>query len=336
MIGWLRRHGNKLWWLHSAWAMGLGVFVVTFAREGFDHARWLTVSLVAVWLVTLTLFRVFGSGRDRQLDSDGARVGYLVMTYVLKNLYQGMLFFALPFYWESATLDAPNAGFVAALAACALLSTADLVFDRVLMRFRVVAATFYVFVLFAALNLAVPALVPGVDPVHGVYAGAAAAAVAFFTLHMPPSGWRSGRGILALVLGALAAALSAGAAPEVIPPVPLRVVQAGVGFETLPDGRLTATFVRLHSSRLAPVTAVIDIARPAADPRTTDLKVVWRREGHPIERATPRVDWGATTGALRLRASFDGWPDVPAGRWSADVVTTSGQLVGRARFTVFE
>ena len=40
------------------------------------------------------------------------RVRFYVMTYALKNLYQGMLFFLLPFYWKSTTLDAANGWFV--------------------------------------------------------------------------------------------------------------------------------------------------------------------------------------------------------------------------------
>ena len=65
------------------------------------------------------------------------------MTYVLKNLYQGMLFFVLPFYWKSSSLDSINAWFVFLLAFLALLSTLDLVFDNLLMRYRGVAAVFF-------------------------------------------------------------------------------------------------------------------------------------------------------------------------------------------------
>ncbi|MDB5219614.1 MAG: putative rane protein, partial [Myxococcaceae bacterium] len=40
----MKTHGRKLWWLHSAYALGLGITVVTFAQKGFDHARWLAVT----------------------------------------------------------------------------------------------------------------------------------------------------------------------------------------------------------------------------------------------------------------------------------------------------
>src|SRR5690606_24864240 len=134
----------NLWWLHSAYALGLGVAVVAFAQKGFDHARWLAVSVGAAWLLVVLFFRLFGSGGRQQerLHAAGAKVRlrFFAMTYALKNLYQGMLFFLLPFYWKSTTFGAANSWFVVLLGACALLSTLDIVFDRVVFRFRALAS----------------------------------------------------------------------------------------------------------------------------------------------------------------------------------------------------
>ncbi len=58
----LRQHGRKLWWLHSAYALGLGISVVAFAQKGFDHARWLCVTLGLAWLTVVVFFRLFGTG----------------------------------------------------------------------------------------------------------------------------------------------------------------------------------------------------------------------------------------------------------------------------------
>ncbi len=55
----LREHGRKLWWLHSAYALALGTGVVAFAHKGFDHARWLAVSLGLAWLLVVLVFRLF-------------------------------------------------------------------------------------------------------------------------------------------------------------------------------------------------------------------------------------------------------------------------------------
>jgi hypothetical protein len=55
----LRDHGHKLWWLHSIYALGLGVGVVAFAHRGFDHARWMAVALGLAWLLLVLFFRLF-------------------------------------------------------------------------------------------------------------------------------------------------------------------------------------------------------------------------------------------------------------------------------------
>ncbi|MGH7297684.1 MAG: DUF5924 family protein, partial [Polyangiaceae bacterium] len=185
----LRDHGRKLWWLHSAYALALGAGVVAFAHKGFEHARWLAVSLGLAWMLVVLVFRLFspgGSAGVRGLESSDAktRVRFYVMTYALKNLYQGMLFFLLPFYWKSATLDARDVWFVGLLGACAVLSTLDIVFDRVLMRWRWLASSFHGFTLFGCLNLVIPALFPDTRTLWSLLAAAGIAVVGFWTLHV--------------------------------------------------------------------------------------------------------------------------------------------------------
>src|SRR4029077_20917214 len=123
----LRQHGRKLWWLHSAYALAIGAGVVLFAQRGFEHARWLAVALGLACLLVVLVFRLFGSGDQHRafetaqagLGRQGTktRVHFYVMTYALKNLYQWMLFFLLPFYWKSATAGAHNVWFVLLLGA---------------------------------------------------------------------------------------------------------------------------------------------------------------------------------------------------------------------------
>ena len=60
----LREHGRKLWWMHSAYALAIGAGVVFFAHEGFSHARWLAVTLGLAWLLVVLLYRLFGSGGE--------------------------------------------------------------------------------------------------------------------------------------------------------------------------------------------------------------------------------------------------------------------------------
>ena len=64
------------------------------------------------------------------------------------------------------------------------LSTLDIVFDRVLMRWRWMASIFHGITLFGCLNLVIPALFPDTRTLWSLLAAAGIAVVGFWTLHV--------------------------------------------------------------------------------------------------------------------------------------------------------
>ncbi len=321
------------------YALGLGAGVVAFARKGFDHARWLAVSLGLAWLLVVLLFRLFSAGGAP--GADGAdvarRVPFYVMTYALKNLYQGMLFFLLPFYWKSSTLGAPNVWFVVVLAVCAVVSTIDIVFDRVLMRTRWLASTFHGTTLFGCMNLIVPALFPDTRTLWSLLAAAALAVVSFWTLHVTRRQLKK-----KIYIGLFTLSLAAGvglafAARSAIPPVPMYVSSAGVGPKQLDDGRLAMEVKALHPSVIHELIAVTDAVVPGG--KGDRLRHIWRHAGREVHRSseeTARI--AGPKGVVRLRSSLSerDLTENLVGRWSVDVETEDGQLVGRTEFDVVE
>lgn len=335
----LARHEARLWWIHSVYALGLGVAVVVFAQRGFEHARWLILSVLGVWFLIVLLFRLYGSGAQRNESSlrGMGKVRYLVMTYVLKNLYQGMLFFLIPFYWRSSTMDAPNRWFIGFLALLALLSTLDIVFDRFLMRWKGLSSAFYAFTLFSVMNLATAALFTSWRPVTTQLVAAGVACVGFFTLHVPVRRLRRAKTLMALTVATVASVSGAWAARTAIPPVPMYLADGAVGPRLLEDGRLSLETTRLHISEVANLHAVTDIS--LAGGRGEKLKHTWRKDSAEI--ACHNVVVATAVGpnqTVRLRSSLesDALPSRLAGEWSVDTVTDDGQLVGRLRFTVTE
>lgn len=340
----MKAHGRKLWWLHSAYALGLGVTVVTFAQKGFDHARWLAVTASAAWLLVVLFFRLFGSGRQQSHAHAPAKVKlrFFAMTYALKNLYQGMLFFLLPFYWKSTTFDSPNAWFVVLLGACALLSTLDIVFDRVVFKFRALASVFHGVALFGCLALIVPALFPDTRTLTSLLTATAITVIAFWTIHMDLKMLRDKRW-LALFAATLFAAI--GIAYEgrtAVPPVPMYLAHGAVGPMLLPDGRLGMEVRDLHPSVIDKLIAITDVVVPGG--KGDRLLHVWRHDGNEVHRATESTLRVAPAGeskdkgTIRLRSALTD-RQLPArlvGSWSIDVETTDGQLVGRVSFTVAE
>lgn len=331
------RYGRMLWWLHSFYALGLGIFVIMFARKGFAHARWLTITLAMAWVVMILVFRLFGSGSGRALEGRGAKLRYFVMTYVLKNLYQGMLFFLLPFYWRSATLDTTNQWFVVALGLCAFLSTLDVVFDQVLMRWKIAASVFYFITLFACLNLVIPALLPNSRSLVTMMAAAAISALSFWLMHIPVRHLGRPLVVMLLVLWTSGALLGVYFGRVGVPPVAMYVDYGAVGPQVLEDGRLAVEASKVHRSLIEELYAVTDVVVPGG--KGDRLVHVWIHEGEVVHRATevdPRAHGPTGTIRLRSRLEADQLPEDPAGAWLVDVVTQDGQLVGRTEFEITE
>jgi hypothetical protein len=341
----LKLHGRKLWWLHSAYALGLGITVVTFAQKGFDHARWLAASASAAWLLVIFFFRIFGSGARQTQHHRAAtkvKLRFFAMTYALKNLYQGMLFFLLPFYWKSTTFGSANSWFVILLGTCALLSTLDIVFDRVVFKFRAIASVFHAVALFGCLALVVPALFPDTRTLISLLTATGITVLAFWTIHVDLAMLRDRRWQVLAATSLLAAVGIAYAGRSAIPPVPMYVAHGGVGPIVLADGRLGMEVHDLHPAVIDKLIAITDVVVPGG--KGDRLLHVWRHDGHEVHRATEDTTRVAEPveskdkGTIRLRSALTDrqLPPRLVGAWTVDVETQDGQLVGRVSFAVAE
>ncbi|MBK6920838.1 MAG: hypothetical protein IPH07_25805 [Deltaproteobacteria bacterium] len=353
VLAMLRKYGRMLWWFHSFYALGLGIFVVLFAAKGFAHARFLTISLAAAWLVLIVFFRVFGSGTSQHVEGKGAKLRFFVMTYVLKNMYQGMLFFLLPFYWRSVTMHSPNQWFLVGLVLCAALSTLDVVFDRMLMRWKMAASVFYFFTLFACLNLVVPALLPNIRAALTLTIAAAVSALAFWTMHIPVKTLGRPAGATLLVGWTVASLAGAWYGRAAVPPVAMYLRGGAVGPTLLPDGRLALEVHALHRSLVHELYAVTDVFTPGG--KGDRLVHEWRKDGVLVQRSDdvdphPEGLWdtvrlrsrldpsvlATAAGAEVASAADDGDAAAVTGAWTVDTLTEDGQLVGRVAFAVIE
>jgi hypothetical protein len=218
---------------------------------------------------------------------------------------------------------------------CALLSTLDIVFDRVVFRFRALASVFHGVAIFGCLNVVVPALVPDTRTLYSLLIATGITVAAFWTIHVSLATLKDRRFLLLFLVSAAAALGVVYEGRTAIPPVPMYLSRGAVGPIVLPDGRLGMVVHELHPSVIDKLIAITDIVVPGG--KGDRLVHVWRHDGTEVQRAnetTSRVD--GPTGTVRLRSGLSG-RDLPkrlVGDWAVDVETQDGQLVGRVSFIV--
>jgi len=324
LTGWLSRHQEKLWWLHSGYALLLGIGVMWLGRRNFAFLRVAVFHLGFIWLASFFLPKILAHPR---LPPRWAPRLRLLVNFFTKNLYQQMLFFVLPIYYASATLGSRNIIFIFLVGVSATLSTLDLVYDRHLSARRGLTAAFFAFNLFALINVMLPVLW-SVSNTTATRLGAVLAASGFLTLHPAPLPSRNGR----LAFGALIAFLFIGAVEwgrPFIPPAPLRLAAAefGVGFEkeTL---RVTAPVSRLDPGAAAQLYGLTAIRAPLGLKERVQQR--WYKNGGLV-CASPfyNVIGGRGEGfRLWTRCSLGAIrPDTTV---RLDLETEGGQLIGRA------
>lgn len=325
----------RTWWhFLRHWGISLASFVgglltlFVFRRE-VTQVRWVIGYLLLLWL----LFAVMAQ-RRQQLESRGRRLIVTAADYLIQTLYHGVLLFLLPVYWASTTLTSPNVVLLGLLVVLALLATFDPWYQAIATPFPWISYIFLLVSIFGTLNLALPLV--GVPPGLALLLAAWMTVVALTpTLRrLLTLGWGPAIGAAALLGVGVAALAWAGRAW--IPPVPLFLNRAdstiawGVG--TVESLEPTPGAIRAEDVKARGLEARTAIYAPAG--LTQGVSHVWRREGAMVDEVRLSPVHGGRREGFRTFSRKTGFPPDPVGRWTVDVVTASGQLVGRLRFRV--
>jgi hypothetical protein len=323
-LRWLTRWGISL----ASLVGGLATLFVF--RRGLPHVGWLVGYLLLLWLV----FAILTQARQA-LEASPRRRHRLVVSaadYTIQTLYHGLLLFVLPAYWAAATLTSLNATFVALVVALALLTTFDPWYRALVQPRPWLQCLFFVVSVFAALNVALPLI--GLPPFPSLVASAFLAVTALTPAirRVRREGWPAAFR-LALALAVVVTSLAA-AGRAVVPPAPLFMARASLGWEAaggesqVPDPRGVPA-AELHARGLVAHTAIY---APAG--LRQPVVHVWRHEGREVERVPLSPVLGGRREGFRTYSRKTAFPQPAGGRWTVDVITASGQLVGRLSFRV--
>ena len=322
----LARHEEKLWWLHSVYALLFGIGVMWLGQRHFAFLRVTLFYVVFIWITSLLLPRLVP-----RLGQRWGRWLHRVIHYFNRNFYQQILFFILPVYYTSATLSSRNMVFVFFLGGSALLSTLDVIYDRHLSTKWSWSALFFAFNLFACVNVMLPVLW-GVSNLGAFYIAAAASFLGFVTFcfrlsHLPL--WKA-RAVI--TFGGLLLILFVFGGLAYIPPAPLRLLSASFGSEfdraaLRIDNQLSAVPASspVRVVGLTSIYAPLGLSEQVSHQWYVDRRLV---SSSPFHQVT-----GGRNEGFRL------WTgqvfDLSAARAiRLDVVTEGGQLIGRASLPV--
>ena len=327
LSSWFQRHSDKLWWLHSGYALLLGIGIMWLGARNYNYLRVTVFHLGFIWLSSLLLPKLL---RQPWLPVGWAPRLRLVVNYFNKNLYQQALFFVLPIYYASSTFGSGNFLFVLALAISALISTLDIVYDRHLSVSRMMTALFFAFNLFALVNVMLPVLW-SVSNTWTTRIGALVSALGLVSLLDPfpqSKRWRYACALFAVVVFASLVELGR----SFVPPAPLRLVRAefGAGYER-EEMRLVPPINEIAPGRARQLHALTAIKAPLGLRERVQHR--WYKNGLLVW-ASPSIEViGGREQGFRLRTTYIFDNLEAKAKLRLDVETEGGQLIGRARLT---
>jgi Family of unknown function (DUF5924)/Protein of unknown function (DUF2914) len=321
-LDWIKR------WGVSVFSLGLGLATLLVFRRGLPHVGWIVgyLLLLVLLVAAVTELRQPLERRDRRRILSTA-------DYAIQSLYHGLLLFVLPAYYASATLDSLNALFLGGVVAGALVTAVDPWYAVVVRPRRWLNQALLAFSIFAALNVALPLL--GIRPILALEGAAALTAVAMMPVFRERGAltWRQAYARSAVLAVVAMAALWLGRA--VVPPAPLFVASATAARSVTMLEPVEPVESPIPAETVAGwggIAAYTAVYAPAG--LRQPIEHVWWKDGQLLGRVPLSPLRGGRKEGFRTYSRKTDLKPPYEGRYRVDVVTASGQLIGRLRFTV--
>ena len=321
-VTWIKRWGISLC------SLTLGLSTLLVFRRGLPHVSWIVGYLLILVLLVAAVAELRGPLEDR-----GRGFVLSAAAYAVQTLYHGLLLFVLPAYWASATFDSRNVVFLAGVIAGALVTAVDPWYAALVQPRRWLNHALLAFSIFAALNVALPLL--RLRPIVALETAAALTAVAMMPVFRERGALAWGQAALRSAGVGVIAVVLVWFARGTVPPAPLFVAQATVARSVTnlePVDPIKSPIPVATVTDWGGLAAYTAVYVPAG--LEQGIEHVWWKDGRVLGHiALSPVRGGRTEGFRTYSRKVDLKPPYQ-GRYRVDVMTASGQLIGRLRFDV--
>ncbi len=311
-----------LWWLHSTYALLFGLLVMWIGSKNYTYLRVIVFHIGFIWLSSLFLPALVHRSWLSPKWQERVRLG---INYFNKNFYQQLLFFLLPIYYASTTIGSRNAPFLGLLAVSAVLSTMDIVYDRYLSVRWQLTAVFFMFNVFASVNVMLPVLW-SVSNRWAMYASGLLALGGFASMLYKLSGLQGSSAKSLFIGAALLMLLIVTVLPPFIPPAPLRLANVEFG-RAISSLQIVTPLDRLPSGP-GKIVALTAVQAPMGLEERVRHK--WRLDGRVVYASDYYSVTGGRKEGYRIWTQVTWKKGLQGQVLTVDIETRNGQLIGRA------
>ncbi|MBI5893511.1 MAG: DUF2914 domain-containing protein [Deltaproteobacteria bacterium] len=309
-------------------ALLLGILTIVFWERGFEFIRWVFIYLIFVGITTLVLLRF---AKNLPQENKVFSIAVWCIEFINQNIYQDLTLFLLPIYYQSSTIFSANVIFVVVIAILSVITTFDDVYRALILRNKATQFLFYTFNLFAFLNFSLPVIF-GIRNIYSLYISISLSVLFLAPLFVD---YREifRRSKAAVIIGMmLISILAISLSKGFIPPVPLKLV---TGTASTDIDRLKKEPIKPFSSRtskgLETIYCYTSIFAPMGIHEI--FWHVWKKDGVIMQKVPQELTGGRKEGFRTWSKRTAAGNDVK-GKWTVDILTDGGQMIGRVRFTI--
>ena len=324
----LTRLSNRYYKFFPYLSLFLGMLTILLWERGFDFIRWVFIYLIFIGITTLLLLRFV---KYLPHENKFFSIAKWCVEFINQNLYQDLILFLLPIYYQSSTVFSKNVIFLIIIAVFDIITTFDNVYRTLIMRNKITQFLFYAFNIFAFLNFCLPVLF-GIRNIYSLYISIATTDLLLAPLFINYRElFKITKGGLVFV-AVLLSLLTINMLKDFIPPVPLKIVFGTASIDIDRNKKEPITpFSTISSKGLETIYCYTSIFAPMGIKE--NLWHVWKRDGVMVQKVRQDITGGRKEG-YRTWSKRTVTGNNAEGVWAVDVETGGGQLIGRVRFEI--